>query len=132
MMLLLLKINNYLNNNEEESDYYFLNTFYINKNILIKYIDKIQQNNITKEHDLIDIVSLIPDKKGAYILNPFIANKECIIIKKIEDKNFAEELYLEHRNANFIHQCYGLWKQCDKFDSRISFVEKILEKNNIN
>jgi len=117
-------------NSQDVSEFYFLNVFYIEKKIL-NLIPKIKPDENTKEYNINEIVGLYEGKKGIYILNPYIANKECIIINKLEDKNFAEEIYLENRNANFIHQCYGLWRQCEQFENRLYYIEKILEKNSI-
>lgn len=113
------------------SEYCFLNTLFIKKTLLENLLPLIEPNPLTTEFEINDIVSLLPEGSDFYVLNPYQANKECILVKKTEDKNFAEEVYLEHRNSHFIHQCYGLWKKCDTFENRLNYIESILDKNNM-
>jgi bifunctional N-acetylglucosamine-1-phosphate-uridyltransferase/glucosamine-1-phosphate-acetyltransferase GlmU-like protein len=105
-------------------EYSFLNTILIKKTLLQALIKTITINTLSEEFHIIDIFKNSEIKSKAYVLNPYIANKECVIIKKNEDKNFAEENYLERRNIMFINQCYSLWKKCEIFENRISFLEK--------
>jgi len=108
-----------------------LNVFFIRKQSLTDNISIITPDENTQEYHIYEIINLCKGKKTIFMVNPFTANRECIIIKKIEDKNFAEEIYLENRNANFIHQCFGLWKQCDQFDRRLQNIEILLQKHSI-
>lgn len=112
------------------SEYSYLNTIAIKLSLLKELIPKIDCTPDTNEYNIHDIVKLAK-KSAIYNLNPYTANKECVMIKKTDDKNFAEEIYMEHRNANFIHQCYGLWKKCDIFENRLQFLESIVERNKL-
>uniref|UniRef100_A0A6C0K5S2 MobA-like NTP transferase domain-containing protein n=1 Tax=viral metagenome TaxID=1070528 RepID=A0A6C0K5S2_9ZZZZ len=109
------------------SPFCYLNTIMIHRVILEHLVDRIEQNTATSEYDIEQIVALYSTGAKMFCIHPYVANKECIIIRKVDDKNFAEEMYMEHRNNIFIQQCYGLWKKCNVFESRLSFLEsKIL------
>jgi len=112
-------------------EFCFLNIMAIKLSVLEKNISKISCNPETNEYNITDIVKCHDKKASAYILNPYVANKECISIRKVDDKNFAEEVYMEHRNSMFITQCYGLWKKCEIFENRLQFLERIVEKNKL-
>lgn len=107
--------------------YCYLNSMIMKLSILLENIKNIDCNSITKEYDIKDIIKIYQSKGISYhLLNSYIANKECIIINKIEDKNYAEEIYMEQRNSIFIYQCYGLWKKCEIFENRLSNLESKL------
>jgi hypothetical protein len=116
---------------ESSSDFCFLNTMAIKLDVLEKNLPKIVCHPETNEYNITDIVKHNESKSGIYMLNPYMANKECIMIRKVDDKNFAEETYMEHRNAMFIHQCYGLWKKCEIFENRLQFLESVIERNKL-
>jgi hypothetical protein len=116
---------------EPISEFCFLNTMLMKFHVLEKNLPKIVCHPETNEYNITDIVQHHDSLSRAYILNPYIANKECILIRKVDDKNFAEEVYMEHRNSMFIHQCYGLWKKCDIFENRLQYLENVVEKNNL-
>jgi len=116
----------------DQNCYCYLNTMFIQKSLLQDLLPKIIPHQETQEYELSFIIRVQPQSFKFYTLNPYIANKESILIKNSEDKDFAEEIYMENRNAIFIHQCYGLWKRCELFENRLAFVEEILEKHDLN
>jgi choline kinase len=116
-----------INEIDELHEYSICNLIYLPKRLFIY-----ASTDFKNDCNFLDLIkSSSYQDFNVYIINPYIANKECIIIKKIEDKNFAEEVYTEYRNTLFIHQCYGLWKKCDYFENRLKWIEDVLSKNNI-
>lgn len=114
-----------------ERPFCFMNTIFIKKSILQSLVPRIPLDPFDNEYKIYKMVELDPDGFQYFVMNPYIANKECVLIYRQEDKNFAEEIYLEYRNTIFIHQCYGLWKKCEIFENRINQIEDVLVKNNI-
>lgn len=110
------------------SDYSFLNIILIKRDLLSQLIPKLCAHKMTGEYYITDIIKNYKKGANVFIINPYIANKECVIVKKMEDKNFAEEIYMEHRNIMFINQCYGLWKKCEIFENRLQFIETALKR----
>lgn len=105
------------------SAFSFLNTFMIHRSLLEELIDRVETDTVSSEYEIANIVALSTTGAKMFCVHPYVANRECIIIRKADDKNFAEEMYMEHRNNIFIQQCYGLWKKCNTFESRLSYLE---------
>lgn len=106
---------------DKELDYSILNTFLINKKTLEHYIWKLDNE--------CEFINLVMEGSSVYIISPYTANKEFIMIQNIHDKNYAENIYLEKRNMIFIHQCYELWKKYESIEHRLNCLE---QKNDLN
>jgi bifunctional N-acetylglucosamine-1-phosphate-uridyltransferase/glucosamine-1-phosphate-acetyltransferase GlmU-like protein len=109
------------------SPYCFLNSFIVHRSVLDTLVDRVEGDPLTSEYDINRIVALHPTGAKMFCVHPYVANRECVIIRNADDKNFAEEMYMEHRNNIFIQQCYGLWKKCNVFESRLSYLESKIQ-----
>ena len=105
----------------ETFDYSLLNTFIIDKLLLDDLISGLVSRDI---NELFQIIHESEDGSEIFILSPYIANKEFIMIQNFQDKNFAENIFLERRNLAFINQCYGLWKKCETLENRLESLEQ--------
>jgi hypothetical protein len=95
--------------------------------VLESLVNRVESDSLTSEYDISQIVALNPTGAKIFCVHPYVANRECAIIRNTDDKNFAEEMYMEHRNNIFIQQCYGLWKKCNVFESRLSYLESKIQ-----
>jgi bifunctional N-acetylglucosamine-1-phosphate-uridyltransferase/glucosamine-1-phosphate-acetyltransferase GlmU-like protein len=120
-----LLIESHKNVNYIDFKYIFCNLIFIKTYILLEYLYKIEKNNYTLEYEYYDIFKLLnPNYLKLFIINSYIANKECILLKNHEDKDYIQEIHLENKNAAFITQSYHFIKKFESIENRLAFIEK--------
>ena len=75
-----------------------------------------------------DMVALLEEKPLFVRIASFPAELDSIQIRTTGDKTFAEHKFMERQHADYLTQCYCIWKECKTMDERLFKIEQQLSK----
>jgi hypothetical protein len=74
------------------------------------------------------MVALLEEKPLFVRIASFPAELDSIQIRTTGDKTFAEHKFMERQHADYLTQCYCIWKECKTMDERLFKIEQQLSK----
>jgi hypothetical protein len=75
-----------------------------------------------------EMIPLCQEKPFLVKLQSYPIELDSIGIRTAGDKTFAEHKFMEKQHADFLTQCYCIWKECRSMEARIQELEKQLKK----
>jgi len=61
-------------------------------------------------------------------VSSFPVELDSIQIRSTGDKTFAEHKFMEKQHADYLSQCYCIWKECKQMEERLQTIERQLKK----
>lgn len=75
-----------------------------------------------------EIISRVEEKPFLVKLQSYPIELDSIGIRTSGDKTFAEHKFMEKEHADFLTQCYCIWKECRSMEARIVKLENQSKK----
>ena len=68
-------------------------------------------------------IDIIQSNAFQFFMPMSTATRECVPVKTVRDRAYAEHISTETKHAMFLHQCYALWKKFGDIEEKIQNME---------
>lgn len=93
-----------------------------------KFTVAILQDHLPGCQDYYEVVARCPEKPLLVKLQSYPIELDSIAIRTTGDKTFAEHKFMEKEHADYLSQCYCIWKECKNMEERIQKLEAQVKK----